>query len=400
MASSLNTSNLSMHNQTLGQTNEEPSLLYAVSILTVLSLIATTTVIGNFLVIISVLTTKALHTVTNTFIMSLAVADTLVAILVMPLSIYMFIYNNWKFGNLICDLWISSDVMLCTASILNLCCISLDRYFAITRPLSYSRQRSPKLARTMIAFVWIGSVLISCPPVFGWKDKNREENTCSLNVILSYRIYSSMGSFYVPCLIMIFVYLRIFKVIHDRDKYLTSATNGQTYSFSEKSKSEPEERRFLFKSNKNVRKNYSNFKLCCCCCCFKSNTGNDLAKMNKQNFDKTKQLTIQEKNSAQESGVRKKEDEDDVLNMLTITNDEYIDDDLIKNYPSFLSETIENLSEKEKETRGSRELGSSANAKSDGLMKETKSLRLKKSIVYRIIPVNLLLRTTQTQSRH
>ena len=127
--------------------------------------------------------------------------------------------------------------MLCTASILNLCCISLDRYFAITRPLSYSRRRSPKLARTMIALVWIGSVLISCPPVFGWKDENRDTSTCSLNLLLSYRIYSSMGSFFLPAIIMIFVYIRIFKVIHDREKYMMSnSSTGTTFFMSEKSK--------------------------------------------------------------------------------------------------------------------------------------------------------------------
>ena len=122
-----------------------------------------------------------------------------------------------------CDLWISSDVLLCTASILNLCCISLDRYFAITRPLTYSGQRSPKLAKIMIAAVWVASVIISLPPVFGWKEaKRRAANECLLNMLLSYRIYSSMGSFYLPCLIMVFVYLRIFIVIHEREKYLNS----------------------------------------------------------------------------------------------------------------------------------------------------------------------------------
>ena len=118
--------------------------------------------------------------------------------------------------------------MLCSASILNLCCISLDRYFAITRPLAYTQLRSPKLARTMIALVWIVSLLISCPPVFGWKDERRATNSCSLNLVLSYRIYSSMGSFFIPCIIMIFVYIRIFIVIHNREKYLQKNSSYST----------------------------------------------------------------------------------------------------------------------------------------------------------------------------
>ena len=94
-------------------------------VLTALILIDLTTIVGNLLVVLAVMTTKSLHTVTNSFIVSLACADMLVAVLVMPLSIYTVIYNTWIFGNIICDLWISCDVMLCTASILNLCCISL-----------------------------------------------------------------------------------------------------------------------------------------------------------------------------------------------------------------------------------------------------------------------------------
>lgn len=229
--------NISQNNSSNTIEDRNPSLFYIVSMLCVLSSIVLTTLIGNFLVIMAILTTKSLKTVTNSFILSLAVADTLVAIFVLPLSIYMVIFDNWIFGNLMCDLWISCDVGLCTASILNLCCISLDRYFAITRPLKYSRQRSPKLAKIMITVVWIGSFLITCPPIFGWRDTNRKPNTCTLNLLLSYRIYSSLGSFFLPCFIMVFVYLRIFKVIHDREKYLKkSATSATTFSFLNKEK--------------------------------------------------------------------------------------------------------------------------------------------------------------------
>jgi hypothetical protein len=85
---------------------EEPSILYVIMIATVLSAIDITTLVGNMLVVLAVLTTKSLHTVTNSFIMSLAVADMLVSVFVMPLSIYMVIYNNWKFGPIVCDLWV------------------------------------------------------------------------------------------------------------------------------------------------------------------------------------------------------------------------------------------------------------------------------------------------------
>jgi hypothetical protein len=151
--------------------------------------------------------------------------------------------------------------MLCTASILNLCCISLDRYLAITRPLTYSRQRSPKLARTMIAIVWIASILISCPPVFGWRDRQRQPNTCYLNKLLSYRIYSSMGSFFLPCFVMIFVYLRIFKVIHDREKYLTNNNSSNTTTFSlPEIKIRGEQRKLLARVNASSKSTFAKAK--------------------------------------------------------------------------------------------------------------------------------------------
>jgi hypothetical protein len=210
--------------------HEPPSLTYVVSLSILLSLIAVTTLVGNLLVVIAVLTTRSLSTVTNYFIMSLAVADMLVAVFVLPIAIYMVIYSHtWIFGSIICDLWSISDMFFCTASILNLCCISLDRYFAITRPLEYTQKRSPKLARCMIAVVWFASLLISLPPIIGWRDPERhtDSDTCFLNRLLSYRIYSSMGSFYLPALVMIFVYARIFKVIHERENGMLNVDNNQ-----------------------------------------------------------------------------------------------------------------------------------------------------------------------------
>jgi len=69
--------------------------------------------------------------------MSLAVSDLLVAVLVMPPAVAYEVMGRWSYGQHVCDMWTSLDVMLCTASILNLCAISVDRSVCI----SYTRWR-------------------------------------------------------------------------------------------------------------------------------------------------------------------------------------------------------------------------------------------------------------------
>ncbi|KAG5890950.1 hypothetical protein JTB14_026305 [Gonioctena quinquepunctata] len=173
------------------------------------------TVIGNVLVILSVFTYKPLRIVQNFFIISLAVADLTVAILVLPFNVAYTVLGRWVFGIHVCKMWLTSDVLCCTASILNLCAIALDRFWAITDPINYAQKRTVKRVLVMIAGVWILSLLISSPPLIGWNDWPSSEvfaerQVCSLTKRQGYVIYSSSGSFYIPLFIMTIVYVEIF----------------------------------------------------------------------------------------------------------------------------------------------------------------------------------------------
>lgn len=172
------------------------------------------TVFGNCLVIIAVVRERYLHTATNYFITSLAFADFLVGLVVMPVSaIHEVLDRCWIFGINACDVWRSLDVLFSTASILNLCVISLDRYWAITDPFTYPMKMSRKRAYRLIAAVWVCSGVISFPAIVWWRLVRTEpvpQHMCPFTNSTGYLIFSSTISFYVPLLVMVFTYYKIY----------------------------------------------------------------------------------------------------------------------------------------------------------------------------------------------
>ena len=142
-------------------------------------------VVGNMLVMIAIATEKALNNITNWFIASLAVSDFLLGLLIMPFSLANLLMGYWMFGGLWCELHAAVDVLLSTASINNICLISLDRYWSITHAVDYLKARTATRAALMIVAVWLFSGLVSIPPLLGWKEDRREEDfpTCTVRVI-------------------------------------------------------------------------------------------------------------------------------------------------------------------------------------------------------------------------
>lgn len=92
-------------------------------------------VAGNVLVCVAIYTDRGLRRIGNLFLASLAIADMLVAAMVMTFAGVNDLLGYWVFGAEFCDTWVACDVMCSTASILNLCAISLDRYIHIKDPL-------------------------------------------------------------------------------------------------------------------------------------------------------------------------------------------------------------------------------------------------------------------------
>ncbi|XP_051940949.1 alpha-2C adrenergic receptor [Hippocampus zosterae] len=180
------------------------------------------TIVGNVLVVIAVLTSRALKPPQNLFLVSLATADILVATLVMPFSLANELMGYWLFGKIWCDIYLALDVLFCTSSIVHLCAISLDRYWSVTQAVEYNLKRTPKRVKGMIVVVWLISAVISFPPLISMDRSNNETTPqCIINDETWYILYSSIGSFFAPCVIMILVYIRIYQVAKTRTRTMS-----------------------------------------------------------------------------------------------------------------------------------------------------------------------------------
>ena len=121
------------------------------------------TTAGNLLVLISFRINKQLRTVTNYFLFSLAIADFTIGCFSIPIFFTFFEKDRWPFDSFLCDVWLSVDYTMSNASVASLLLICFDRYFSITRPLTYRSKRTPKRVSIMIAFAWTISCFIWTP---------------------------------------------------------------------------------------------------------------------------------------------------------------------------------------------------------------------------------------------
>ncbi|XP_016363696.1 5-hydroxytryptamine receptor 7-like [Sinocyclocheilus rhinocerous] len=176
-----------------------------------LSTITAVTVMGNTLVVIAVCVVKKLNQPSNYLLVSLAIADLSVAVAVMPFVIVTDLTGVWLFGEVFCNIFIGMDVMCCTASIMTLCVISVDRYLGITRPLTYPARQNGQLMAKMIVGVWLVSASITLPPFCGWAQNINTAGVCLISQDVGYTLYSTAVAFYIPMVVMLFMYYKIFK---------------------------------------------------------------------------------------------------------------------------------------------------------------------------------------------
>lgn len=179
------------------------------------------TFFGNLLVMAVVFVYERLHRVTNYFIVSLAVADLLVAALSLPFRIHQTMHNGiWCINVATCGVWLVVDAICSCASICNLAAISIDRFIAINSPFRYSELVTKTTAFIMLAVVWGYSALWGLLVLPNWKSpgsphitisRGSQPNACFKNDPIYYTC-AAVSAFFLPLIVIITAYSIIFKV--------------------------------------------------------------------------------------------------------------------------------------------------------------------------------------------
>ena len=160
------------------------------------------------------------------FIVSLALADFIVGIIVMPISAAYILVGYWPFNLAVCQTWISVDYIASTASILNLLTLSIDRYWSVRSPLVCLHKRTRRRALLIISGVWLVSILWIIP-VFGWHEfahggiRSVPLDECYTEYAKDsvFKIVTAALNFYVPIFVMYVIYIKMFSEIRKRSKF-------------------------------------------------------------------------------------------------------------------------------------------------------------------------------------
>ena len=135
-----------------------------------LVIICTVSIIGNTTLFVLLLRSKTLRTTSNGYLLNLAFADLLVSVLNMPVTVVTIIEQRWIFGEIACKFLGFTTMLSFVSSVMSLAMIAINRFYYVVR---WKKYRSIFTLRSSVLFgaiVWLISLVISLPPLFGWAD--------------------------------------------------------------------------------------------------------------------------------------------------------------------------------------------------------------------------------------
>ncbi|XP_053178999.1 trace amine-associated receptor 13c-like [Scomber japonicus] len=191
------------------------TLLYCISVVTVML---------NLLVVISISHYRQLHTTTNVFLLSLAVSDLLVGVVVMPATV---VQQSCLFlDKITCDVFLFLSFILTSSSVGSMVLISVDRYVAICAPLHYSSMITTKRAKICVSLCWLCSVIYNFIILKDHLSQIYMFNPCSqeCTVFISYisGVVDFIVTFFVPVTVIIVLYMRVFVVAVSQARVMRS----------------------------------------------------------------------------------------------------------------------------------------------------------------------------------
>lgn len=170
--------------------------------------------VGNTLTIYVVVRYVKMKTVTNIYILNLALADELY-ILGIPFLGTNSVLSYWPYGNFFCKVCMTADAMSQFASTYCLTVMSIDRYLAVVHPIRSNKWRKPQVAKFFSAMVWVVSFLIVLPVTI-YSDVQMEFNTCNITWpephelwSIAFILYTAILSFFAPLVVICLCYLLI-----------------------------------------------------------------------------------------------------------------------------------------------------------------------------------------------
>ncbi|XP_043476522.1 5-hydroxytryptamine receptor 2C-like [Leptopilina heterotoma] len=179
--------------------------------------------LGNILVCLAVGLDRRLHNVTNYFLLSLAVADLLVSLFVMPLGAIPGFLGYWPFGVVWCNVYVTCDVLACSASIMHMCFISLGRYLGIRNPLKTRHISTKRLVGIKIALVWLLAMLVSSSiTVLGLINPSNimpGPGICVINN-RAFFVFGSLVAFYIPMIVMVATYVLTVQLLRKKARFV------------------------------------------------------------------------------------------------------------------------------------------------------------------------------------
>ncbi|XP_035625345.1 trace amine-associated receptor 13c-like [Oncorhynchus keta] len=188
--------------------------------------IGAVTVFLNILVVISIFHFKRLHTPTNLLILSLAVADLLVGLIVIPVGTVAIMESCWFLGKYFCVFYVYISYFILSLSLGNLVLISIDRYVAVCDPLFYHSRITLTRITCCISIIWFCCIIYNA--AFIKITVNVEvprrcfEECFIVEVYDSSSIIDLVITMVVPCSIIITLYLKIFVVARSQARKVFS----------------------------------------------------------------------------------------------------------------------------------------------------------------------------------